>query len=352
MFTLSCATIMHAWFYEPARLPPTYNAWISRAAQLDPRILEALRSCRRGEWVYGKDTGLGSLMGSVAQDEGLPFEYGDPATTIPVRCEIVNSSVGLGDQTQDAQNLAAWRRGVMRRVWGPLGCERAALLRFARGWYFAAFMYFPLQSIVLARRLYTLRAQGLGNRSRVLAELRHTVAAASRSAAFLGTFISLVYYGVCLGRNRIGPKLVASLMQVRGLNILFGDAQNGKNMDPQERHRAVAQILDSGLAVNLGCWLCGLSLLVEEQRRRTEMMLFVAPRAVGAWVPRRYHRMVSVELPTTEQTTPTGADGRMQHLWKEHVVFALSTALVITVVQERPDRVRGVLGALLGEVFR
>lgn len=87
---------------------------------------------------------------------------------------------------------------------------------------------------------------------------------------------------------------------------------------------------DSGLCVLAGCLLCGLSVLVEESRRRLEIMLFVLPRAAATWFPRRY-------LP--------------EHQWKERLVFALSAAVVLTTAQDSPKRVRGVLGSILHKVL-
>ena len=46
LFCFSAATVMHAWFYTPRRLPETYNRWISAAAELDTRLLLALRHAR------------------------------------------------------------------------------------------------------------------------------------------------------------------------------------------------------------------------------------------------------------------------------------------------------------------
>ena len=152
-----------------------------------------------------------------------------------------------------------------------------------------------MQFLVLAKRLHALRHLHGENIRAYVGEVARAVGSASRSASFLGAFIALVYYGVCLGRTRIGPKLLTALTKMPSLGILFGsEASTGKLMDDAERHRVVSQMLDSGLAVTLGCFLCGLSILVEEPKRRIEMLLFVAPRAVGAWVPRRYHRKVGL----------------------------------------------------------
>ncbi len=55
---------------------------------------------------------------------------------------------------------------------------------------------------------------------------------ASRSSAFLGAFITLFYYGVCLARTRLGPHISA------------------------ETHGR-ARAIDGGICVGSGCLLCG-----------------------------------------------------------------------------------------------
>ena len=77
--------------------------------------------------------------------------------------------------------------------------------------------------------------------------------------------------------------------------------------------------------------MCGLSILVEESKRRHEIVLFVLPRAAATWFPRRY-------LP--------------EHRWKEHMAFALSAAVVMTAAQQDHRQVRGVLGKVLHRVLR
>ncbi|KAK7179267.1 hypothetical protein DPSP01_003481 [Paraphaeosphaeria sporulosa] len=281
LFCFSAATVMHAWFYSPSRLPQTYNRWISAAANLDHRLLLALRHARYGTWIYGKDTGMASLLGSMCRDYGLAEELGDPAKTIPIPCELVHMGCGRS-------------------------CEKHALSRFWRGWVFAARMYAPLQFIVLARHVKRTgrtgdRLVGL-NRSVVSKALVDT----TRSSAFLGAFIAFFYYGVCLSRTRLGPKLFTL-----------------KTVTPQ--------MWDSGLCVLGGCLLCGASILVEQPRKQLEILFFVLPRAAATWFPRRY-------LP--------------EHQWKEHLTFALSTAVVLTAAQEDPKSVRGVLGNLLNAVLK
>ena len=88
---------------------------------------------------------------------------------------------------------------------------------------------------------------------------------------------------------------------------------------------------DSGLCIGIGCVLCGWSILLEAERRREELALFVMPRALGTLLPRVY-------------------DAR--EFWKERVVFAFSIAVVFTAVEEDSGMVRGVLGRLLCKILR
>ncbi|KAF2760565.1 hypothetical protein EJ05DRAFT_289250 [Pseudovirgaria hyperparasitica] len=278
LFSLSAATIMHAWFYAPHALPRTYVKWISAAAELDPRLLLALRQARYGNFVYGKETGIGSLLGSMAVDHGLPFEKGDPAKTIPVACEIVHSGAGPS-------------------------CEVHGLVRFAQGWMFAAKMYAPLQLLILLRKLQSGR---LGSSAAKKSAFIRAIAGTARSSAFLGAFISLFYYGVCLGRTRLGPRIFS-------------------------RKTVTPQMWDGGLCVLSGCMACGWSILVERSNRREELLFFVLPRALSAWFPRRYLR---------------------ENQWKEHLTFSFSAALVLAAVQERSEKVRGLLGSVLSQLLR
>lgn len=276
LFCFSAATIMWSWFYSPSRLPQSYNAWISAAAALDHRLLLALRHARFGTFQYGKDTGMAPLLGSMARDYGMPEEAGDPAKTVPVPCELVHMGCGKS-------------------------CEKHALWRFWRGWAFAAKVYFPLQLFILAKHLKKTGRAGATHQT-----LTTALRDATRRSSFLGVFIALFYYGVCLSRTRLGPRLFAP-----------------KTVTPQ--------MWDSGLCVLAGCLLCGLSILAEESKRRLEIVLFVLPRAAATWFPRRYLR---------------------QHMWREHLAFVLSAAVVLTAAQQDHRRVRGVFGRLLHTVLR
>ena len=234
VFAMSAAVVMWAWFYVPERLPRTYEKWIGEVAQVDNRLIEALRRARRGNFVYGKDTGQAPLLVSMCRDFGWPEEWGDPAKTAPIPCEMVHMGCGPN-------------------------CEVHAVSRFARTFKIACATYIPLQIVLRLRKM------------KDPAVLRRAVSEGAQSSAFLATFVSLFYYAVCLARTRIGPKVF-----------------DQKTVTPL--------MWDSGLCVGAGCLMCGWSVLVEQARKRQELALFVAPRAAATVLPRVYEQKVCSSL--------------------------------------------------------
>ena len=260
VFAISSGAIMWAWFYHPTRLPITYNKWISSAAEVDPRLIEMLRRARDGDFVYGKDKGPpGRLLQGMCQDYGWPLAWGDGEKTCPIPCDVVHMGVGPS-------------------------CHKHACVRFVRAFRFAIMTNLPLQ---LAARLipfllpyisrnpsqipntntaprHSLTPQSL---QRVL---KSAFISSTRSSAFLAAFVSLMYYGICLSRTLVGPRLFSTNTISR-------------------------QAWDSGLCVRVACVLCGWSILIEDPKRRGELAMFVAPRGLTAsgLVKRRYKWEVS-----------------------------------------------------------
>lgn len=315
VFAMSAAVVMWAWFYLPERLPRAYEKWIGEAAQVDSRLIEALRRVRRGVFVYGKDTGQAPLLQSMCKDYNWPEVWGDPAKVIPIPCEMVHMACGPS-------------------------CEKHALSRFAKTFKFACATYIPLQIVFRLRRMKSATA------------LRRALSDAARSSAFLASFVSLFYYGVCLARTRLGPKIF-----------------DAKTVTPM--------MWDSGLCVGAGCLMCGWSILVEKTRKRQELALFVAPRAAATVLPRLYDKKVCIGPSHPLFTTGLHphplqpllnvsklACGRFQnnhkvltrvgvsqYQYRERVAFAVSAAILITFLRERPSMVRGVFGRITSSVL-
>ena len=235
IFAYSAGAIMWSWFYSPEVMSKTYRLWIQEAAQIDRRLIEALRSCRDGTFLYGSKSEQPNLQ-RMCLEEGWPLEWANPQITTPVPCDMVH--MGLGGSS----------------------CSLHAARRFAQAFKFAMPMYLPLQFVVKMRNPATH-------------SLRNAMVEATRSSAFLGATVVLFYYAVCLSRTIIGPRLLG-------------------------RSRESHQFLDSGACIQAGSVLCGWSILVETPKRRAELALLVAPKAVGFWLPKRYKREVGVTSST------------------------------------------------------
>lgn len=268
IFATSCGLIMWAWIYLPERLPRAYVKWISGAAAVDRRLVTALQRVQWGEIVYGQKEDGEPLLQSMCEDYGWPLVWSDPSKTIPFPCELVHMGTGPS-------------------------CEYHAFRRFLKGFGMAAGTYGPLN---LALQLRNPSKKGF---------LR-AIISSLRSSAFLGSFIALFYYGVCLARSRLGPIVLGTSIPAR-------------------------MRIDSGICIGSGCMLCGWSILLENAGRRKDISLFVAPRALATLLPRRYELM---------------------YQWRETAAFAASSAVVFACAQENPERVRGVLGKLLARVLK
>ena len=97
------------------------------------------------------------------------------------------------------------------------------------------------------------------------------------------------------------------------------------------------QWLDAGLCTGLGCFVCGFSVLIENKRRRQEMALYCAPRAL--------YTVIDSIVPAALQD---GILGAFISRWGERTLFAVSTGTVISATVHRPDLVSGVVRGILG----
>ena len=227
LFAIGSGTIMWAWVYSPERLPVEYTKWIGQAAQVDDRLVTALRSARAGEWAYGEDCDQeAKVLQSMCRDYGWPLAWADPSLTIPIPCEVVHMGVGPS-------------------------CHWHAVVRFMRTFRWAMITNMPLQLLVkfVTKSRFSRKT------------LKAVLADASRSSAFLAAFVTLMYYGICLSRTVLGPVILGSDIVSR-------------------------QFWDSGMCIRVACALCGASILIEKPSRRGELSLFVAPRALATFLPR------------------------------------------------------------------
>lgn len=269
LFIVSSTLIMYLWFFHPERLPPAYRNWITLAANMDDPIVKLLRLIKEKKIRYGEEGPGEAIMAEYCEKYGhLPSE-GSLVTNVPLPCNVVHA-------------------------FKTPNCELHALWRFVRGFQFAFKLYggINLFMLLIPRRKSTIA-------SRLFSSLKSSV----RSSCFLATFIFLNWYGVCLARTRLLPKLFPNV--------------------PAERW-------DDTICVASGSFLSGFSCFVDTPQRRKELALFVAPRAVGTLVSAK----------------PTEKNLRI-----ESVVFALSMAIVAAYCRRDARKVRGIFGRGLEMVF-
>lgn len=269
LFIASSSLIMFSWFYSPERLPPAYRNWITSAASMDDEFVALLRDVRNKKVVYG-EKGLGEhILLDFCRRNNQPAEKGSLYINQPLSCECVHAFV-------------------------TPNCELHALWRFARGFMFSMKLYGSINLVIL------LISKHKGS---VWKKSIRAFLSAVRSSSFLGTFIALCWYGVCLGRNRLLPRLFPNTPPTRW---------------------------DDTIAVACGCFLCGFSCFVDTPQRRKELALFVAPRAMGTLV----------SIPTSEK-----------ELWLERLTFAVSMAVLVAFVKKDASSVRGIFGKGLQSVL-
>lgn len=273
LFAASASIIMYAWFYFPQRLQPRYRKWITDMAQMDVELLDALRLIRSNDMLYGVPNPHDTMLAPICARIGLPADQGNTTKTVPIPCTLIHSNA-------------------------TSNCELHALWRFYRGFSTAFLIYVPLNLLLTVKRGDPL----------TLAALRGILKSSSRSSAFLATFILLCWYGVCLVRTRLGPRLFP---------------------------KATPQQLESGWGPMLGSVLCGVSIFIEDSKRHAELALFVASKALDILLPARFGE-------------------RFMHL--DTWLFTASLAVLVSKsggpgARGHKQKVEGVFGKLLGIMF-
>lgn len=220
IFIAACTIIMHAWFFHPSTLTRSYRTWISRMANMDARLLTALRHLRDGTMRYGVRT---SHLDTYCDDNCIPRERGDVGNGF-LHCSVVHPLDG----------------GL---------CLGNSVRRFTRGFTSALSLYLPVhmiaQFLVQRKALATLPTSRVALAAwalRVVQYITRASGAAVRSSAFLGAFIALAWSGVCIARNAV---------------------QDDRPFGPL-----------------LGAFLSGWSIFIEHPKRRAELAAYVAPRAL------------------------------------------------------------------------
>ncbi|KAH7104379.1 hypothetical protein BKA62DRAFT_694497 [Auriculariales sp. MPI-PUGE-AT-0066] len=265
LFWLCSARIMWAFFYLPQTLPRSYVQWINALARIDPRLQLALRAVRDGTWAYGqaRSASESALLQTLATSMGFPADWGNPKL-LPAHsgttADIAWAKMGLKSRPGVGGIPCELIHG---RKYGA-SCTINATGRAAQAFFQALAIYAPVHALPVllseARRRKLLR--------RPMDVLLRTTTNTSRSAAFLASFVGLIWATICASRTGVIPRI------------------------PGLRGRLSHQYLDGPHgAVLFGCMVCGLSIFIETPSRRGEIALYVMPRALrsllrGSWISR------------------------------------------------------------------
>jgi hypothetical protein len=128
-----------------------------------------------------------------------------------------------------------------------------------------------------------------------------TLVATLRSGAFLSVFVSLYQYQICAHRNAVKAGLTT---------------------------------VDSKYFYGIAGFISGLSILIEEKRRRSELALFVLPKAAESLYEIWYQHKWVVRVPHWEMG-----------------MFAVAMAVVSSFYQHEPDVLSGMVRKVMFQFF-
>ncbi|KAI0355445.1 hypothetical protein OH77DRAFT_1403225 [Trametes cingulata] len=259
VFTLCCGQIMYAFLMRPDTLPPSYNKWIQVASKVPEEAVKINYTLVREGYFRPED------MERAMQYPGItPSNYAYLADRLAksrlpeglrtfgphvVPCEVVHPDIDSCLTVQVAHFWEVFR--WMLPIYGAL--------------HFIPMMLFRRRKFLERPARMLLRA-ALGT---------------ARSSAFLGVFV-VIYQAFFCGKHNLYHKLSALRASggASGRSLL---AALAKRMPPW-----AAELLISKYSFFVGGLLSGLSLFVEEKRRREELAMYVLPKGLeSAWVMAR-----------------------------------------------------------------
>nr|VWP01858.1 N/A [Ganoderma boninense] len=256
VFTLCCGQIMYAFLMRPDTLPPSYNRWIQVASKVPEEAVRVNKTLVREGWFKPSDLErvldyqcittanhaiLADRVAKARLPEGLR-SYGNPV----VPCSAVHPDI---DSCFAVQVLHFWEVfRWMLPIYGAL--------------HFIPMMLFRRDKLMRKPAHMLLRAAwGTG-----------------RSSAFLGVFVVIYQAFFCAKHNLFENLVLAKAPGARSFLAVVA-----RRLPP-----GWAEILVSKQSFFLGGLLSGLSLFVEEKRRREELAMYVLPKGLeSAWVMAR-----------------------------------------------------------------
>ncbi|KAJ7126265.1 hypothetical protein C8R44DRAFT_781501 [Mycena epipterygia] len=288
VFSFACAQIMYAFTLRPDTLPRSYINWIQGASRIPAESVKLNLHAVREHAMN-----LPALDALIAR-----------ADTTPANLSALSA---LRTTALASANAAVPHYGPCAAIHPALtSCWSVPLDRFFDVFKWMLPIYSALHflpSILFRWRMFR------ADPGRVL--VRAGVGSA-RSSAFLGVFVVIYQSSNCFN-HQVYERILASPF----LRALV----------PQR----VVDLLISKGSFWLSGFLAGLSLLIEDQRRRGELAMYVLPKGLeSAWVTARGRGLVF----------RTGN-------WGESALTAMSMGMVMSIYQNDPEHLSGLVRKIL-----
>ncbi|KAI3634315.1 hypothetical protein MIR68_007919 [Amoeboaphelidium protococcarum] len=273
LFILSVTEIMYSWFYYPESLPPSYRSFISKFAEIDFDLLKLLRAFKEGQVWYGHNK-LPSYLQDFYQRTGVTPAKDD--------CKFFECN---------------------HIVHPGIGCGQNAVMRLCKGAVKAFSMYGPLYMMPLI--ISTL----LMGKKLTMRRLLRTLISAARSSLFIGTFIALIWGGICSVRNYVRNEYV------------FGPL--------------------------IASFLSGFSIFIEHAHRRHELALYCLPRALYSFGYRLTQALDSDKEQQREITNTGKSLRQFVSTLTYAIIFSSASSIIVTRTFTRPKSVRPLTAKLV-----
>ncbi|KAI5121195.1 hypothetical protein M0805_005996 [Coniferiporia weirii] len=286
VFAFCCGQIMYGFLLRPDTIPPSYSAWIQNASKVPREGVRLNRSLvRSGVFEFAE---VQSLI-------DLPSITNANRTKLEERLLRAQASADFGEHFGPCAAVHPWLDS----------CAVVAPDRFVAvfRWMFPIYGALHLVPAVLFKRKLFWEHPW-----RVLARAAWGT---TRSSAFLGVFVVIYQTFFCLKHN-LYEYLTSPHSSVR-------------------LRKEWAELLISKQSFWLGGLLSGLSLFVEEKRRRGELAMYVLPKGLeSAWTMARGRGLV----------IPTGEYG-------EALLCAIGMGMVMNTYQNDPQHLSGLVRRIL-----
>ncbi|CCL99910.1 uncharacterized protein FIBRA_01935 [Fibroporia radiculosa] len=289
VFSLSCGQIMYAWFFRPETLPRSYDTWIASASKVHLETLAIHRDLVRDGVFKVQD-----MQKLLATDSVTPLARADMLSRVALASAPPPEQY-FGPPFVPCSALHPWFDSCTLTQLDRLVSVFRWMLPIYGALHFIPMLLFRRQRVFRDPLRMLLRA-ALGS---------------ARSSAFLGVFVLIYQSCFCLNHNlyndlialrkSVSPSFLSSLAKLLPLPLV--------NALVARKSYYVYGIL------------AGLSLFVEEKRRREELAMYVLPKGLeSAWLTARGRGWV-------------GRTGR----WGEVLLTSVGMGMVMSIYQASVD---------------